>query len=102
MSKVWTEEGKTDSDYVLVVNNNRDYSDKRILSRPLYDTLDWEVLKIFFEGGVWRYHLANRDHTIHRWFVPATALYGGSTGQLGQPHTREIRREEMDMDRLML
>lgn len=70
---------------MLVVNSNRDFSEERVLNGPLYDTLDWKVLKIFFEGRVWRYHSANRDHTLHRWSVPVTALYVGSTGCLGQP-----------------
>lgn len=41
----------------------------------------------------WRYHLASRDHTLHRWSVPATALYGARSGRQGQAHTQEIRPE---------
>lgn len=57
--------------------------------------------KISHEGGVWRYHCANRGHTLHHWSVLATALYGGCSGRQCQASTREMRREAMDTDPFM-
>lgn len=43
VSKTWTENGETDSEYVVVVNNDCNFSGKRMLNTSIYDTLDCEV-----------------------------------------------------------
>lgn len=94
--------GEMSWEYVLFVNKNRDYSSKPQFILAHEDTMDCEVVKIFFVRGVWCYHLTNRAHSIQKGSVLATALYGGSEEKDGQSHLQERRQEDMDMDPWML
>lgn len=59
----------------------------------------WEIVKHFYEQSVWRFYLTNHGHTIRRWSVLLTHLYGRKGGQT---HVWEMGREDMDKDPHML